>query len=175
MADTTNQEAYETTLHEIGRIATTWAKFEHWIDQAIWLLAGVDPRKGACVTTQINSIHGKFRALIGLMVEAKRPEDAIKVANKLSSKAGEVVQIRNRFAHGPLDVGINFETRAFEVCIRRVGLKGRELEFKTSALTKEELGKAQKAVTDLYLSLIKNWALIVGTSTTDELAPPHEN
>jgi hypothetical protein len=175
MAKVTNQEVYEMTLREIGRIATTWAKFEHWIDQAIWLLAGVDPRKGACVTTQINSIHGKFRALIGLMVEANRPADAIKVANQMASEAGEVVQIRNRFAHGPLDMGINFEKRAFEVYMRQVGLKGRELEFKTSPLTKEDLDKAQKRVSDLYLRLIKNWALIVGTSTTDELAPPHEN
>ena len=76
------QEAYETTLREIGRIATTWAKFEHWIDQAIWLLAGVDPRKGACITTQINSIHGKFRALIGLMAEANRPSDARKTLRR---------------------------------------------------------------------------------------------
>jgi hypothetical protein len=175
MAKVASQETYEMTLREIGRIATTWAKFEHWIDQAIWLLAGVDPRKGACVTTQINSIHGKFRALIGLMAEAERPEDAIKIANQMSDEAAKAVQIRNRFAHGPLDMSINFETRAFEVYIRRVGLKGRELEFKTSPLTKEELDKAQKRVSDLYLRLIKNWALIVGTSTTDELAPPHEN
>ena len=175
MTEIPKQNEYETTLREIGRIATTWAKFEHWIDQAIWLLAGVDPRKGACVTTQINSIHGKFRALIGLMVEANRPTDAIKVANQMSDEAGRVVQIRNRFAHGPLDMGINFETRAFEVYIRRVGLKGRELEFKTSALTNEELNKAQKAVSDLYRGLMENWALIVGTSSKDELAPPHEN
>lgn len=175
MAQIPNRGEYETTLREIGRIATTWAKFEHWIDQAIWLLAGVDPRKGACVTTQINSIHGKFRALIGLMVEANRSEGAIKVANQIASEAGDVVQIRNRFAHGPLDMGINFEKRALEVYMRRVGLKGRELEFKTSPLTKEDLDRAQKRVSDLYRRLFENWALIVGTSTTDELAPPHES
>lgn len=174
MGNLTSQEAYETTLREIGRIATTWAKFEHWIDQAIWLLAEIDPRKGACVTTQINSIHGKFRALIGLMGEASRPAKAIKLAKQLSDEAARVVQIRNRFAHGPLDMGINFEKRAFEVYIRQVGLKGRELDFKTSALTIDELAKAQKAVSDLYRRLIENWALIVGIDAKDVLAPPHE-
>jgi hypothetical protein len=165
--------AYEARLVEIGRVTTTWAKFEHWIDQAIWLLAGVDPRKGACITTQIGSIHGKFRTLVGLMTEASRPPEAIKEANQLSEDAAKVVQIRTRFAHGPIDVGVNFETREFEVYLRRVALKGRELIFETSPLTHEELEQAQAAINKLYLRLIKSWALLVGTASTDTLAPPH--
>jgi hypothetical protein len=72
-------------------------------------------------------------------------------------------------------MGVDFEKGAFEVYMRRVRLKGQELEFETSVLTKQDLEKAQEAVSDLYLSLMRNWALIVGTSTTDELAPPREN
>lgn len=91
MAKSPTGDVYASTLTEIGRITTTWAKFEHWIEQAIWILADVDARKGACMTTQIGSIHGKFRALIALMAEAGRPPEALKVADKLSSAAGNVV------------------------------------------------------------------------------------
>jgi hypothetical protein len=73
-------DIYEERLIEIGRITTTWAKFEHWIDQALWVLADIPPRKGACITTQIGSIHGKFRALVALMTEANRPDNALKEA-----------------------------------------------------------------------------------------------
>jgi hypothetical protein len=173
MTNLIGRDPYESTLVKIGRITTTWAKFEHWIEQAIWLLAGVDPRKGACMTTQIGSIHGKFRALIGLMAEAGRPSEAIKEASQMEDEAGAVVRIRTRFAHGPLDIGINFEKREFEVYLRRVGLKGRELTFQTSPLAESELETAQAAVSNLYNRLMKNWGLIVGTSS-DTLAPPHE-
>lgn len=68
-------DSYEVTLREIGRITTTWAKFDHWIDQAIWSLAKVHDREGACLTSQIGSIHAKFRALQALMIEAERPRE----------------------------------------------------------------------------------------------------
>jgi hypothetical protein len=162
-----SKEIYESHLTEIGRIATTWAKFDHWIDQAIWILAEVDGRKGACLTSQINSIH------IALMVEANRPQSATKFANKLSEEAAQAVQIRNSFAHGPLDMGINLETRELEIYMRRVHTKGKTLSYETTILTKDELDKALKSITDIYLKLVKNWSLIVGASSIDELAPPH--
>jgi hypothetical protein len=92
-------ELYRDTLTEIGRITTTWAKFEHWIDQAIWALANVHDREGACITSQINSIHAKFRALQALMVEAQRPKDIQKEVASMAGEAARVALIRNKFAH----------------------------------------------------------------------------
>lgn len=63
------RDLYESTLVEIGRITTTWAKFEHWIDVAIWYLADVEDRRGACIT-----IDG-LRHPIG-MSERPRPLEA---------------------------------------------------------------------------------------------------
>lgn len=83
-------DLYETTLIEIGRITTTWAKFEHWIDVAIWYLADVDHRKGACITKQLGSIHAKFRALQGLMAEAGRDKKIRDVVARMAGKAAEV-------------------------------------------------------------------------------------
>ncbi len=174
MSPAPGPEIYESRLLEIGRITTTWAKFEHWIDQAIWLLAKVDPREGACITTQIGSIHGKFRALQALMAGANRPQKAQAEVASIAGQAADVVLIRNRFAHGPLDMGINFETREYEVYLRNVAVRGKTLQFVTSALTHEELVEALKKVNDLYQRLLKSWALIVGVSSADALAPPHE-
>ena len=81
--------------------------------------------------------------------------------------------IRNRFAHGPLDMGINFETREYEVYLRNVAVRGKTLQFVTSALTHEELVEAQKKVNDLYQRLLKSWALIVGVSSADEIGRAH--
>lgn len=174
MTDPPKYDAFEYKLTEIGRITTTWAKFEHWIDQAIWILADVDARKGACVTTQINSIHGKFRALLALMNEANRPKDAIDAAGKLSNEAAKIVQIRTRFAHGPLDMGLNFDKREFEVYLRQINTTGRNLTFLTAPLTDEELAEANQAISGLYMKLLEVWPLIVGVSHINSLAPPHE-
>jgi hypothetical protein len=173
-APAVGSDIYEARLVEIGRITTTWAKFEHWIDQAIWVLAKVNPREGACITTQIASVPAKFRALQSLMAEAGRPEDAQKAVARLSSKAQEVALIRNRFAHGPLDIGINLETREFEVYLRQVSVDRKTLTFQTTPLTHEELKAAQKQVSELYVELIKIFSSIVDGHSIDSLAPPHE-
>jgi hypothetical protein len=166
---------YEARLVEIGRITTTWAKFEHWIDQAIWSLAGVDLRAGASITSQIGSVPAKFRALQALMVEADRPAEAQKEVARLATKAMEAALIRNRFAHGPLDMGINFETREFDVYLREVSVDRKSLTFQTSPLSHDELVKAQSAINEVYLKLIQIYPTIVGKGHVDELAPPHKH
>jgi hypothetical protein len=167
-------EVYEARLVEIGRITTTWAKFEHWIDQAIWTLAAVEPRAGACITSQIGSVPAKFRALQALMDEAGRPTEAQKEVARLATKAMDAALIRNRFAHGPLDMGINFETREFEVYLRQVSVDRKSLTFQTSPLTHDELVAAQSAISDVYLELIRIYPAIVGKGHMDELAPLHQ-
>src|SRR5215208_1286983 len=69
-------------LAEIGRTATTWALLEHQLDLTIWELASVDKRRGACITTEVQSIYGKFRALVALMRERKVSETLVTEVNK---------------------------------------------------------------------------------------------
>src|SRR5262249_16596030 len=111
-------------------------------------LSKVGAWEGACITTQISSIPGKFRALLSLMAEAKRPGEAQKAVAQLSTKAQEVALIRNRFAHGPLDMAINFETREYEVYLRQVSVDRRTLTFQTKPFTHDELVAAQKEIND---------------------------
>lgn len=175
MEPTLKVDKYIAKLVEIGRITTTWAKFEHWIEQAIWIFAGVEAKKGACMTTQIGSIHGKFRALIALMHESGRPDDAIRFAKKLGNEAAAVIQERTKFAHGPLDVGVDLDLKEFEVYLRRVAVRG-EIEFETALLTDQELIEANNTVSNLYMKLRDNWLLLVGDGVRpDPLAPPHKS
>lgn len=160
---------YDATLREIGRIATTWAKFEHWVDQAIWILAEVQPRRGAAMTSQIGSIHGKFRSLLALMMEAGRPEPALKIARQITERTAAVVVQRNLFAHGPLDMGANFDTRTFDVYLRRVRIHGKSLELDTEVITIDELDKANTAISALYKDLMDHFAEIVGQPWTDAM------
>lgn len=83
-----------------------------------------------------------------------------------------VSTIRSR-AQGPLQASSEDDTKQFEVFSRTVWVKGKQLHFETIPLKHEELEKAQLEVSGLYEELIQNWSLIVGSSSIDELAPPH--
>jgi hypothetical protein len=163
-------DLYEATLIEIGRITTTWAKFEHWIDVAIWYLSDVDDRKGACITTQLGSVHAKFRALQALMVEAGRPEAIRKEVARIAEHAAAVVKIRNKFAHGPLDMGVNFDTRQFEIYLKHVSVGGKGvLTLDSEPLKREDLRQACESVSKLYQRLIEHWHEIIDIPTPEEL------
>ncbi|MGE0232476.1 MAG: hypothetical protein AB7S46_11910 [Flavobacteriaceae bacterium] len=171
MARHPQRDLYESTLVEIGRITTTWAKFEHWVDVAIWYLADVEDRRGACITTQLGSIHAKFRALEALMVEAGRPEPILKIIRGIAGEAAEVVKTRNKFAHGPLDMDVNKETREFEVYLKHISVKGKGvLTLESEVLTTSELETAQAKVAGVYQKLIKHWYEIIDIPSAEELA-----
>jgi hypothetical protein len=93
-------DVYNARLLEIGRLTTAWAKFEHWIDQALRAPAKVHDREGACLTSQIESIHAKFRALQALMIEADRPKAIQDEVARIAGEAARVVLTRNKFTHG---------------------------------------------------------------------------
>jgi len=171
MAKSLGSEVYTYTLAEIGRLTTTWAKFEHWIDQALWALAEVDDRHGACLTSQIGSIHAKFRALQALMAEAQRPQKIQKEVASMAGQAAEVILVRNKFAHGSLDLGIDLDTRSLEVYLRQVGVKSKELTFESVPLSKKDLQTANDQVGKLYMRLVKHWGAIVGVPHEDRLSP----
>lgn len=171
MARHPQRDLYESTLVEIGRITTAWAKFEHWVDVAIWYLADIEDRRGDCITTQLGSIHAKFRALKALMVEAGRPETILKIIRGIAGEAAEVVKTRNKFAHGPLDMDVNKETREFEVYLKHISVRGKGvLTLESEVLTTSELETAQANVAGVYQKLIKHWHEIIDIPSAEELA-----
>ena len=145
MARHPQRDLYESTLVEIGRITTTWAKFEHWVDVAIWYEA--------------------------LMVEAGRPEPILKIIRGIAGEAAEVVKTRNKFAHGPLDMDVNKETKEFEVYLKHISVRGKGvLTLDSEVLTTSELEIAQAKVAGVYQKLIKHWHEIIDIPSAEELA-----
>ena len=105
------------------------------------------------------------------MIEAQRPSDVQKEVASIAGEAAEVVQIRNKFAHGPLDMGIDFESRKFEIYLRQVGVRGKALTFEATPLSPEDLAQANTRVANLYQRLMKHWGAIVGVDRIDLLSP----
>jgi hypothetical protein len=68
-------------------------------------------------------------------------------------------------------MGINFETRTFEIYLRHVGVKSKELTFESVQLSPSDLAKANDEVGKLYERLMRHWGDIVGVSRIDLLSP----
>jgi hypothetical protein len=99
-------EDYRQYLLLVGDIATHYATFEHLIDQTIWLLAGMQRRKGACVTSHLMGIQTKFRVIVALMHELKAPESLHNAANQLSKDAHKTSLFRNKYIHSPMSLAV---------------------------------------------------------------------
>jgi hypothetical protein len=85
----------------IGRIAETWAQFEHQIDLGIWQLSDTHQQLAACITAQLASYYPKMKALIALAEIRGASADSVK---KLNSFLGSLVPLadkRNRSVHDP--------------------------------------------------------------------------
>jgi hypothetical protein len=82
----------------IGQVTDAWADLEFEVDRVIWDLMGVQQPFGACVTSQIISIHPKLKALRALL----HLWEADELANEIGSFAGsmyELADLRNRTVH----------------------------------------------------------------------------
>ena len=92
-------------LAAIGRVASTWSELEFSIDRLIWELAEVEQMYGACITSQLGSIHARFRSLKALTRLRGIGGPTFKKLNRLSDKAQALLQKRNRIVHDPWAVG----------------------------------------------------------------------
>ena len=94
-------KAMESHYAAIGKVTAAWAGFEHVIQFAIWGLAGVDPSRGACVTTQIGNSDRMMDAVISLLRQNGIPEKSIKPLIKFADEVGVKQRKRNRIIHDP--------------------------------------------------------------------------
>lgn len=85
----------------IGRIAASWSSVENSINWCIWAVAGIAPTLGACITSQIYTIDGRFKALLALLKFRQAPDELIKAVNKLAEDSRGPSEIRNRIIHDP--------------------------------------------------------------------------
>jgi hypothetical protein len=100
--ETEAEEALQPFFQMVGRVSSGWSYLEQTIDDFIWTLAGVDHAKGACITSQIQSVEWKLRAVIALIELSGGSADIIKKFKKLSGDAVSLATHRNRIVHDPL-------------------------------------------------------------------------
>lgn len=126
----------------VGELTSKWAALERLVDVAIWKLAEVDAPAGACITSQLPSIHSRFRTLLSLMHLKGRPEKEQKAARKLGEEAAALIMVRNRFAHNPTTFGLNDDMTDFQFFMSVIQAQNK-LTFE---LVKIELAEVQKTI-----------------------------
>lgn len=81
------QDQTDAHYAAVGRVAATWASFEHEIQNQIWIIAGVSNSVGACMTAQIGNSGRLLDCLIALLGVKGVSDDQLR---PLRSFAGEV-------------------------------------------------------------------------------------
>jgi hypothetical protein len=91
----------ETNAHyaAVGRVAATWASFEHELQSQIWDLAAIPNPVGACVTSQIGNSARLVDCLIALLALHGVHKDDLKPMREFSEKVGRKQRTRNRIVH----------------------------------------------------------------------------
>ncbi len=82
-------------LGAIGGVASQWALLEHYIDRTIWVLAGLDWEKGACLTAQLAHIGRRLDAVISLVRLLDIKDDK---KNKLAAALNSFAEATNQLA-----------------------------------------------------------------------------
>jgi hypothetical protein len=83
----------------IAHVASSWATLEYYVADSIWQLAELKPAIGACITTQIFGLGGKFAALLALLKLRQAPESLITKVNKFTETVRGPQERRNRIIH----------------------------------------------------------------------------
>lgn len=84
---------------KIADVAACWSALEYLINASIWELAEVRPALGACITSQIRTVHSRLSALLALMKLRKVESRLIKRVNKFAESVREPQELRNRIIH----------------------------------------------------------------------------
>jgi hypothetical protein len=85
----------------VGLIASEAARIEHFLDQAIANVSGMDHALAACLTGQMIGPNPRFSALLQLARQRALPKEVIATINRLSGRASGLFERRNRAVHDP--------------------------------------------------------------------------
>jgi|ERR1700735_1255318 hypothetical protein len=131
--------------NQIAHAAASWAQIEYYINSSIWALADVAPGLGACMTSQIGSLHGRLNALLALMKLRQVNQKLIDRVNKFSEDSREPQDLRNRICH---DLWLRDEGRPNDRMARLEIVANRKLSFEIVRIEldglKDDLAKIAK-------------------------------
>jgi hypothetical protein len=83
----------------IASIASCWATLEYYVNNSIWIVAGLNSPTGACITSQIFTLQGRLAALLSLLKLYRAPDSIISRVNKFSDNIRGPQESRNRVVH----------------------------------------------------------------------------
>lgn len=83
----------------MGKVADAWADLEFEVDRLIWHLLGTNQAFGACVTSQMISIHPRLQALRALAELWEISEPVMDELGTFDGKAVGLAETRNRIIH----------------------------------------------------------------------------
>jgi hypothetical protein len=136
----------------IARVAVEWASLESMINETIWELAMTPHALGACITSQLGSLHTRLSALLSLMKVRECSDVLISKVNKFAERSREPQELRNRIIHDQWVNSID-DTRIMGR-VEIVAPRRLSMEIKTIPLAKldEDLIKI-KQITEMFSSI----------------------
>lgn len=83
----------------VGKVASNWSVFEHFVHSSLWVLAKVDDDAGACLTSQIAGPGRALDAFAALVRVRGGDDPLIKLINQFAAKTRTLGEKRNRAVH----------------------------------------------------------------------------
>jgi len=157
MVDEQKTESLIPAAHyaALGRVSDTWADLEFAIDHAIWALLNIPQALGACVTSQMVSIHPRNKALMSLLNLFDIDDHLTKDLSSVLGRAAGLSEIRNRLIHDKRLV----RARAGEVVRFEVNAKN-NLIFTDQSESVKDLGEFTTKIESIILAFDKVWTKI---------------
>jgi hypothetical protein len=119
----------------IASIASCWAHIEYYVNNSIWIVAAVDSKTGACMTSQIYTLQGRLAALLSLLKLHGAPNGIISRVNKFTDTIRGPQENRNRVIH---DIWL-MDNRNPETMGRLETTAPKKLQFKVTDVPLETL------------------------------------
>jgi hypothetical protein len=112
----------------IGQVASNWAFFEQVVNGALWHLAQVEEKAGACLTAQIPGINRSLEALLALVQLRGGSKLSVSKLNKFVEATNSLVRKRNRIVHDPWEVDQKtFNPSRFEISAQKTLIFGNQV------------------------------------------------
>jgi hypothetical protein len=137
----------EAFAFSVGRVVTEWAWVEAVLDQCIWRMLGVRPKRGRIITSNLTA-RIKIEALASLLRKSRLNETFVK---EVEGEGKALAELRNLVAHGYISVRPGSNTGIIVSFLAKGEIKERSRQ-----ITPPLLDKLSERIT-LYLQyLVEN-------------------
>lgn len=131
----------------VGRIASEWSHLEHVVDRTIWFMLGVEPRFGACLTSQYPALGQRCNAECSLGIAKGLKKTDVKPFKKLRGDSYKAANWRARWVHDAWLVDLGKDKPAQFRAMPEV-----DFRFGAQEISRPEMEKTLAAIRHLQTS-----------------------